>query len=95
MAPDFGAKIDGGEDSGGVYPDVVKDVGAKWSDKGKWMGFEVGDAGDVAEEVSVNKLLLRDPEFLTAIVDNGVLMGVPVGDKGTGRGGEEVWKDIG
>ena len=94
MAPDFGAKIDGGEDGGGVYPDVVEDVGAEWGDKGEGVIVEVGDAGDVAEEVSFNKLLLGNPEFLAAVVDDGVLVRVMVGNKGAGGGGEKVRKDF-
>ena len=41
MAPDFGTKVDGGEDGSGVHPDVVEDVGAEGSDKGKGMVVEV------------------------------------------------------
>ena len=95
MVPDFGAEVDGGEDGSYVYPDVVEDVGAEWSDEGKGMGVKVGDAGNVVEEVSVNELLLWDPKFLTAVVDNGVLVRVAVDGKGAGGGGEKVWKDVG
>ena len=95
VAPDFGAKIDGREDGGGVYPDVVEDVGAEWGDEVKGMGVEIRDAGDVAEEVSLNKFLLWDPEFLAAVVNDSVLVWVTVGDKGAGRGGEKVGEDVG
>ena len=70
MAPDFGAEVDGGEDGSCVHPDVVEDVGAEWSDEGQGIGVKVGDARDVAEEVSVDELLLWDPKFLSAVVDN-------------------------
>ena len=95
MVPDFGAKIDGGEDGGGVYPDVMEDVGAEGSDKGKGMGVEVKDAGDVAKEVAVDELLLGDPKFLTAVVDDGVLVWVTVDGEGAGGGGEEIGEDVG
>ena len=95
MAPDFGAEVDGGKDSRGVYPDVMEDVGTEWGDEGKRMGVEVDDAGDVAKEVSVDKLLLGDPKFLTAVVDDGVLVGVTVDGEGAGGSGEEVWEDVG
>ena len=35
VAPDLGAEIDGGEDSRGVYPDVMEDVSPEWSDEMK------------------------------------------------------------
>ena len=95
MTPDLGAKVNGREDGGSVYPDVVEDVGTEWSDKGKGMGVKVGDAGDIAKEVAVNELFLWNPKFLTAVVDNGVLMRVPVSDEGTSGGGEEVREDVG
>ena len=95
MVPDFGAEINGGEDGSGVYPDVMEDVGTEWGDKGKGVGVEVEDAGDVAKEVAVDELLLGDPEFLTTVVDDGVLVWVVVDGEGTGGGGEEVGEDVG
>ena len=95
VAPDFGTKIDGGEDGGGVHPDVMEDVGTEGSDKGKGMGVEVKDVGDVAKEVAVDELLLGDPKFLTAVVDDGVLMWVAVDGEGTDWGGEEIGEDVG
>ena len=73
----------------------MEDVGTEGSDKGKGMSVKVWDAGDVAEEVSVNEFLLGYPEFLAAVVDNGVLMWVAVDSEGAGGGGEEVGKDFG
>ena len=95
VAPNFGTEIDGREDGRGVYPDVMEDVGPKWSDEMKGMGVEVGNAGDVAEEISFDKLLLWNPKFLTSVVDDSVLVRVAVGDKGAGGGGEEVGEDVG
>ena len=94
MAPDLGAEIDGGEDSRGVYPDVVENVGSEWGDEVKGVGLEVGDAGDISEEVSVNELLLWDPEFVAAVVDDCVLMGVAVNGEGASGGGKEVRKNF-
>ena len=95
MAPNFGAKVDGGEDSGGVDPDVVEDVGTKWSDEGKGMGVKVSDTREVAEEVPIDKFLLRNPKFLTAVVDDGVLVGVAVDGEGASGSGKEVGEDVG
>ena len=90
MTPDFGAKVDGGEDGGGVDPNVVKNVSAEWSDKRKGVGFKVGDAGDVAKEVSIDEFFLWDPEFLTSVVNDGILVRVAVSNEGAGGSGEEV-----
>ena len=95
VVPDFGAEINGREDSSGVHPDVMEDVGTEWDDKGKGMGVEVEDVGDVVKEVAVDELLLGDPKFLTAVIDDGVLVWVAVRGKGTGRSGEEVGEDVG
>ena len=95
MAPNLGAEVDGWEDGSGVYPDVMEDVGAEWSDEMKGMGFKIKDARDVAKEVPINEFFLWDPEFLAAVVDDGVLVWVAVDGKSTGRGGKEVGKDVG
>ena len=95
MAPDFGAKIYGREDGGGVDPDVVEDVGTEGSDEGERMGIEIGDTGDTAKEVPFNKLFLWDPEFLAAVVNDGVLVWVAVDDEGTSGGSKKVREDVG
>ena len=94
VAPDFGTKIDSGEDSGGIDPNVVEDMGAKWGDEGKGVSIKVWDAGDVTEEVSLDEFLLGDPKFLAAVVDNSVLVRVTVDGEGAGRGGEEIGEDF-
>ena len=88
VVPDLGAKIDGGEDGSSIYPDIVEDIGAEGSDKGKRMGVEVWDVGDVAKEVAFDELLLGDPKFLTAVIDDGVLVRVAIGDEGASGSGE-------
>jgi hypothetical protein len=51
-------------------------------------------AGDGEEEVTLDIFVLRAPDFLTAFVDNGILVWV-VGDSGgTRRGGEEVREEL-
>ena len=95
VTPNFGAKVDGGEDGGGVDPNVVENVGMEWSDEGKGMGVKVRNVGDVAEEVSIDELLLWDPKFFAAVVDDCVLMGVTVNGESTSRGGKEVGEDVG
>ena len=95
VAPDFGAKVDGREGSGGVDPNVMENVGAEGSDKVKGVGVEVGDAGDITKEVALDEFLLWDPKLLTSVVNDCVLVRVAIDGKGTGRGGEEVGKNFG
>ena len=35
---------------------------------------------------------MGDPNFLAAVVDDGVLVRVMIGGSGTRRGGEELWE---
>ena len=95
VAPDLGTKIDGWENGGGVYPNVVENVSAKGGDERKRMGVEVGDTGDVTKEVAVDELLLGNPKLLTAVVDDSVLVRVAVDSEGAGGSGEEVGEDVG
>ena len=90
VTPDLRAEVNGRKDGSGVDPDVVKDVGTEGSDEVERIGVKVGDAGDVAEEVSVDELFLGDPKFISAVVDYRILVWVAVDGKGTGGGGEEV-----
>ena len=94
MAPDFGTKVDSGEDGGGVDPNVVENVGTEWSDKEERMGVEVWNTGDVAKEVPFNELFLGYPEFLTLVIDNSVLVGMSVDDEGAGGSGKKVGEEF-
>ena len=58
VEPNLSTEVNGGEDGGGVYPDIMEDVGTEWSNKRKWVSVKVGDTRDVTEEVSVDELLL-------------------------------------
>ena len=40
VAPDFGAKVDSGEDGGGVDPNVVEDVGTEGSNEMKGVCYD-------------------------------------------------------
>jgi len=90
----FGAKVDGWEWAIGLDPDVMKNVGMEWGDKGDGVVVEVDDMRKGAKEILFDELLLRYPKFLTAVVDDGVLIGVLVDGVGTGRGVEEVGEEV-
>jgi len=94
VVPDFGTKVDGREDSGGVHPDVVENVSMEWSDEVKGVVVKVWDVRDVMKEVAFDEFLLRNPKLFTMIVDDRVLVRVVVSNKGAGRGGEEVGEEF-
>ena len=94
VSADLGAKINTRKRAFRIDPDVMEDVGAKWGNKGDWVSLKVGDAGNEAEEVIFDKLFLWDPELFSTVVDDCVLMGVSVDDKGTGGGLEEVGEEV-
>jgi len=94
VSTDLGAKVNTRKRAVRIDPDVMKDVSAKWSYERDWVSLEVGDMGDEAEKVTFDKLLLGNPELFSAIVDNCILMGVSVSDKGTGWGVEEVGEEV-
>jgi len=58
------------------------------------VSLKVGDVGDKAEEVTFNKLFLQDPEFISVVIDDSVLVWVSVNNKGTGGSSEEVGEEI-
>ena len=95
VVPDFGTQVDGGEDGGGIDPNIVEYIGTEQGDEGQGMGVEVRDTGDVPEEVAFDEFLLWNPKLLTTVVNNGVLVRVAVSDESASRGGEEVGEDIG
>jgi hypothetical protein len=51
--------------------------------------------GNGEEEVSLDVLVLRTPDLLTAFVDNGVLMRVVGDGSGTRRGSKEMGEELG
>jgi len=95
VAPDLGAKVDGRKGRGSVYPNVMEDVHAEGSYEMERVMAELGNMGDIAKKVSLNKFFLGDPNFLTMVIGNGVLMGVLILDKGASGGGKEVGKKVG
>jgi len=48
----------------------------------------------MTKEVMLDKFFLRDPKLFSVVVDDCILVGVSVGNKGTGRGSEEVRETV-
>jgi len=92
VSANLGTKVNRRKRAVRLDPNVVKDIGPEWGDKGNQMVIKISDVRKGVEEVLFNKLLLRYPKFLAAVVDDGVLVGVSVDGVGTGRGSEEVRK---
>ena len=90
MSANLGTKVNRRKRAVRLDPNVVKDIGPEWGNKGNQMVIEISDVRKGVEEVLFDKLLLRYPKFLAAVVDDGVLVGVSVDSIGTGRGSEEV-----
>jgi len=51
VAANFGAKVDGRKGAIRLNPDIMKNVGVKWGDKGNQVVIEISDAREETEEV--------------------------------------------
>jgi len=94
VSTNLGTKVNRRKRAIRLDPNVMEDVSPKGSDKGDWVGVKVGDAWEESEEVMFNEFFLRDPEFLTAIVYDGILMRVMVDSIGASRDVEEVGEEV-
>jgi len=94
VTPYFGAKINRRKGSIGLDPDVVEDVGMKWGDEEDRVVVKIGDTREKMEEITLNKFFLWDPELLTMVVNDLVLMRVAVDGISTSGSGKEVGEEI-
>jgi len=94
MSANLGTKVNRRKRAVRFDPDIMEDVGVEWGDKGDGVVVKVDDARKGVKEVLFDKFFLGYPEFLTTVVDDGVLVRVLVNSKGTGRGVEEVWEEV-
>ena len=74
MAADLGTKVDIGNWTVCCELDSVVNAGAERGDKEVRVVVEFGKAGDGAEDVSENILVLGAPDFFAALVDDCVLV---------------------
>jgi len=70
----------------------MKNVCTKWGYEMRGVSFQIGEVGDVAKVIPLDKFFLRDPKPFSAVVDNRVLMRVAVDRISAGRSGEKVGK---
>ena len=55
MVANFGAKVDGRKGAVRLDPDIMKNVGVKWGDKGNRMVIKISDVREETEEVPFYK----------------------------------------
>jgi len=94
VSTNLGTKVNRRKRAIRLDPNVMEDISLKGSDEEDWVGVEVRDAWEESEEVMFNEFFLRDPEFLTVIIYNGILIRVTVDSVGASRGVEEVGKEV-
>ena len=85
VSANLGTKVNRRKRAIRLDPNVVKNVGPERGDKRDRVVMEIVNARKETKEVTCYKFFLWDPEFLTTVVDNGVLMGMSVDGKGAGR----------
>jgi len=94
MSANLGTKVNRRKRAVRLDPNVVENIGPERGDKRDRVVVKVVDARKETKEVTCYKLLLWDPEFLTMIIDDSVLMGMAVDGVGTSRGGKEVREEV-
>jgi len=95
VSANLGTKVNRRKRAIRLDPNIVKNVGPERGDKGDRVVVKVIDARKEAKEVTCYEFFLWYPEFLTAVVDNSVLMGMAVDGKGAGGSMEEIGEKVG
>jgi len=90
VSANLGTKVNRRKRAVRFDPNVVENVSPKRGDKGDRVVVKVVDTRKKAKEVTCYEFFLWYPEFLSAVVDNSVLMGMAVDGEGAGRGVEEI-----
>jgi len=94
VSTNLGTKVNRRKRAIRTDPDIVKDVCSERSDKGNWMVIKIDNMGEKAEEVVLNKFFQWNPEFLTAVINNLVLVRMVVDGEGASGGSEEIGEEI-
>jgi len=94
VSANLGTKVNRRKRAIRLGPNIVEDVGPKQGDEGDGVVIKIDDMGDKAKEILLYKLFGWYPKFLSAVVDDLVLVQVSVDGKGTGGGSEEVRKEV-
>ena len=94
VSANLGTKVNRRKRAVRLDPNVVENVSLKRGDKGDGVVVKVVDARKEAKEVTCYEFFLWYPEFLSAVVDNSVLMGMVVDGEGAGRSMEEIGEKV-
>ena len=94
VSTNLGTKVNRRKRAVRLDPNVMKNVSSEWGNEGGGIVIKINNARERAEEVPFYELFLGYPKFLTAVVDDGVLMRVTVNSKGTGGGVEKIRKEV-
>jgi len=95
MSANLGTKVNRRKRAIRLDPNVVENIGPERGDKRDRVVMKIVDTREEAKEVTCYEFFLWDPELLTMVVDNGVLMGMVVDSKGAGGSVEEIGKEVG
>ena len=94
MSANLGTKVNRRKRAVRLDPNVVKNVGPERGDKRDGVVMKIVDTREETKEVTCYEFFLRDPELLTTVVDNGVLMGVTVDGEGASGSVEEIGEEV-
>jgi len=94
VSTNLGTKVNRRKRAVRTDPNVVENVCAEWGDKGNRMVIEISNTRKKMEEVALNKFFRWNPEFLTTVVNNLILVRVVVDGEGASGGSKEVGKKV-
>jgi len=94
VSTNLGTKVNRRKRAVRTDPDIVKNVCAERGDKGNRVVIEIGNTRKKTEEVALNKFFRWNPEFLTVVVNDLILVRVAVDGEGASRGSEEVGEEV-
>jgi len=94
VSTNLGTKVNRRKRAVRADPNIVENVCMEWSDKGNQMVIEIGNSRKEMEEVALNKFFRWNPEFLTVVINDLILVRVAVDGEGASGGSEEVGKKV-
>jgi len=94
VSTNLGTKVNRRKRAIRTDPNIVKNVCSEWSDKGNQMVIEINNTREEMEEVTLNKFFRWNPEFLTTVVNDLILVRVAVDGEGASGGSEEIGEEI-
>jgi len=94
VSTNLGTKVNRRKRAIRTDPNIMENVCVEWDNKGNRMVIEISNTREKMEEVALNKFFQWNPEFLTAVVNDLILVRVAVDGEGASRGSKEIWKKV-